>query len=236
LNKKVESLADLLMEQKRSDMAFGLAYENIPPTPLGYLRTLVRKRVKIRNVSIVDDAHWIILYNEYGFWSQGVPQAMTDFINQSSKAGWTFKSVSLGNFGSWAAICGDYSYSTWGLDASAVQNLAAIFSAKKPINCFAQGQNAEWALVFQGNAYISSNCTANLVAELKDFNSKGQAISSISMLGSNFCILGPTYYGAAGPQTLLDALKKFNSQGRSFRCVSFAPNNGWLFVGSRLSR
>ena len=157
---------------------------------------------------------------------------MTDYINQYSKAGWAIKSVSLGNFGSWAVMSGDCNYLTGGLDAGAIQNLATVFSTKASINCFAQGMNGEWTLVFNGNGYgNSNNSNANLIATLKDFNSGGRMISSISILGSYWCIVGPEYYSATGPQPLIDMLGKMNKRG-PIRCVSFAPNNGWLLVGS----
>ncbi len=152
------------------------------------LLDISQKQLKINDIAINDDGHWLILYEDVGYSFSYVDLELEKQLLDKNSKGVKLKQALLkGN--SWVLLFSDNDFAQSGFDNTVVSVLNNCKSKNKNLNGIFLGDNGEILCLYATNGYVAKKCPKKMIDKLVLINNKQQKLRNAAFSSEGWILL-----------------------------------------------
>ena len=216
---------------------FRLNAVGIPIAMLEKLRESLAIGETLKQVAFAPDKGWVILRDQWGFWCQDVPEAMTKDLwalaNKRQEIPYVCQAPNEGY-----VILRDKPYLLFldnALPASLRHKLLELYDAEEKIKCVAISAIGGWVVLFGKNGFRSDNIPVDLLNKMYEWGDLDYELKQIAFGPNSGRVL---LAGDCGwwhgniPNGMAEKLREYHEGRKTINSVAISPDSGWVILGN----
>jgi TIR domain len=216
---------------------FRLNAVGIPMAMLEKLKESLAIGETLKQVAFGPDNGWVILRDQWGFWCQGVPEAMINDLwslsNERQEIAYVCQAPNEG-----FVILRDKPYLLFldkALPASLRDKLLELYDEEKKIKCVAISATGGWVVLFGKNGFWSDNIPVDLYNKLHEWGDLHYELKQVAFgPASGWVLLAGDngWWHVNIPNKMAEKLSEYHTAGKTINSVALSSDSGWVILGN----
>ena len=191
---------------------------------------------EINFVSFAPDGGWVVVFNDNGFFSRGIPTDTSDALLELNEEDSDVVDIAFHEDGGWVIIYDSYGYWFDAIPRDLGDALIELNENENDINDVEIYGDDAWVIIFDGNGYWYDGIPRRMADRIVELNEDNEEITDVAIMedGGWIIFYGTNgYYSVGMPEELVGVLEDENEAESEFNMVAFDEDDNWSFLFGR---
>lgn len=184
-------------------------------------------------VAFGPDEGWVVVFNDNGFFSRGIPTDASDALLELNEDDSEINDIAFHEDGGWVIIFDSFGYWFDGIPSDLGDALIELNEDESEITDVELYGDDGWVIIIGSNGYWYDGIPRRMADRIVELNESNEEIVDVAIMedGSWIIFYGENdYYSVGMPEQLVELLEDENENDVDFNMVAFDEDDNWSFL------